>query len=113
MRGELRLARLGIPAALAFGILAGSCAHRGEPFEPVHPSGNDSTKVYGSEYGRWVKKKSPYYVTKSVLVPEGRTLIIEPGVTVVFTKTGQNLAVKGTLLAVGKPDSIILFRPTI
>jgi hypothetical protein len=98
---------------IALALLGQACAHHGEPFVPVQPGKAESTKVEETEDGHWTRKKSPYYVIKSVVVPRTRTLTIEPGVTVIFTKKGQNLTVDGRLIAVGKPESLITFRPTI
>jgi hypothetical protein len=115
MRPHSALDRL---AGYAFGfvallLLASACAHQGEPFVPIRPSVPESTLVEGPQEGRWTRKKSPYYVVKSILVVRNRTLTIEPGVSIVFTKKGLNLNVEGKLLAVGKPESLITFRATI
>lgn len=42
------------------------------------------TKVKGKVSGTWTKAQSPYWVTESVSVPEGKKLVIEPGVQVFF-----------------------------
>jgi hypothetical protein len=94
-------------------LFASACAHQGEPFVPIRPSVPESTLVEGVQEGRWTRKKSPYYVMKSVLVVRNRTLTIEPGVSIVFTKKGLNFDVQGKLLAIGKPDSLITFRATV
>ena len=88
-----------------------ACTKQGEPFMPTRPGQIDSTKVEGVEYGRWTRNNNPYYVLKSVVVPANRTLTLEPGVLVIFTKQGLNLTVRGTLLVEGKPDSLVNFRP--
>ena len=105
-------------AAFVFGVsavllLASACAHQGEPFVPIRPGVPESTLVEGGQEGRWTYKKSPYYVMKSILVPRNRTLVIEPGVSIVFIKKGLNFDVEGKLLSVGKPESLITFRATI
>ena len=51
---------------------------------------------------------NPYYITGNVLVREGVTLTVEPGVTVVFNPNTY-LRVNGTLIAEGtETDSITL-----
>jgi hypothetical protein len=60
----------------------------------------------------WTLAKSPYNITGNVLVPQGKTLTIKPGVVVQFPQTiGANseLIVKGTLKAIGSSDSKIMF----
>jgi len=88
-----------------------ACTKQGEPFMPARPGHIDSTKVEGAEFGRWTRNNNPYYVIKSVTVPRNRTLTLEPGVLVIFTKKGLNLNVRGTLLVEGKPESLVTFRP--
>lgn len=100
------LLALGLTAALS------ACENHGKPFVPITPHGPDSTLVDGLEEGRWTAKKSPYYAMSPIRVLAGRRLIIDPGVSVVFTKPEYGMLIEGTLLAVGKPDSFITFRPT-
>lgn len=100
-----------LAAGIALVLLASACSKQGEPFEPARPGHLDSTKVEGAEYGVWTRADSPYYVIKSVVVPAGRTLELEPGVIVIFTRIGQSFTVRGTLLANGTPDSLVTFRP--
>ncbi len=103
-----------LAAVLLSGIvLLTSCAQRGEPFKPTVPSGIDSTKVDGNEFGRWTRAKSPYFVVDDVTVPVNRTLIIDPGVSVVFIYPGLSLKIEGTLIAEGTSDSLITFRATL
>lgn len=100
--------------ALVGGLLATvSCEKHGQPFVPVRPGGPDSTLVDGLEEGRWVAKKSPYYAISPITVLAGRTLVIEPGVTVIFTRSEYGMTIRGQLLAVGKRDSLITFRQTL
>ena len=56
----------------------------------------------------WYQACSPYIVTGNVLVSEGVTLTIEPGVEVKFA-SGTGLQVNGTLVARGTSDSPIVF----
>lgn len=86
---------------------------------------NDGQQVYGT----WTKSSSPYIIKGEAIVPEGKTLIIESGVTVKF-KTGNDyyycnyiegkyvknvnfdrgfLRVQGTLKAEGTAQDSILF----
>lgn len=70
--------------------------------------------------GKWSKKGSPYIIKGEVIIPEGKTLKISAG-TVIKFKTGTNreyqesefdlgfLRVKGTLIAKGKVNDMILF----
>jgi hypothetical protein len=53
----------------------------------------------------WTKEDSPY-VLESLGVPEGSTLIIEPGVRVLVR---GDITVQGTLRAVGTPEEPIIF----
>ncbi|HEX7880335.1 MAG TPA: right-handed parallel beta-helix repeat-containing protein [Candidatus Eisenbacteria bacterium] len=96
---------------LALGLAFAACTKQGEPFMPARPGQVDSTKVEGSEWGHWTADNDPYYAIKSIVVPANRTLTIDPGVLVIFTRAGLTFTVKGTLIAPGKPDSLINFRP--
>jgi len=76
-------------------------------------------------YGTWTKGKSPYIIEGEAIVPDGKTLIIEPGVEVKF-KTGEErdysvegvknenfdvgfLRVNGTIKAEGTKKKLITF----
>ena len=56
----------------------------------------------------WTKDKSPYLVTDDILVPEGSTLIIDPGVDVQFNGA-YYIQIEGTLQAVGSETERIKF----
>jgi len=56
----------------------------------------------------WTKANSPYIVTSSVLVNQGVTLTIEPGVTVKFD-SAKALQVEGELIARGTEAEPIVF----
>ena len=56
----------------------------------------------------WTKDKSPYLVTGNILVPEGSTLIIDPGVDVQFNGA-YYIQIEGTLQAVGSETERIKF----
>jgi parallel beta-helix repeat protein len=56
----------------------------------------------------WLASASPYIVIDSVVVSSGRTLTVEPGVTVKFNG-GKSLVVLGKLIAVGTSTAPITF----
>ncbi len=62
----------------------------------------------GAVSGTWKYRRSPYMVTGDIWVPDGETLIIEPGVEVIFTDH-YRFDIQGQLLAVGTKDSMITF----
>jgi len=71
-------------------------------------------------YGTWTKAKSPYIIDGEAIVPFGKTLTIEPGVTIKL-KTGESnyydkegfdlgmLRVNGKLIAQGTENNWITF----
>lgn len=72
---------------------------------------DQKTEVSGIMSGdnlTWTKEKSPYLVTGSVMVDEGTTLTIEPGVDVQFNGP-FNIYVRGVLKAEGTPAERIKF----
>lgn len=56
----------------------------------------------------WTKSGSPYILKEGIVVPNGVTLTIEPGVVVKFDK-GLGINVDGTLIAKGTPNEKITF----
>jgi parallel beta-helix repeat protein/predicted outer membrane repeat protein len=71
---------------------------------------NSQTSVPGGNVsGTWTLAGSPYNVMSSIVVPNGLTLIIEPGVTVNFQGT-YKLLVLGRLLAIGTVTDTIIFK---
>ncbi len=77
--------------------------------------GMDSFKLLGQTEinqedvsGVWAFYGSPYMINVDIEVPDGQTLIIDPGVEVIFTQQ-KKFIIKGQLLAIGKEDSIITF----
>ena len=58
--------------------------------------------------GTWTKQNSPYNIYKTITIPEGKTLTIEPGVKVLFFGR-YVLSVNGTLLARGTAADSIIF----
>ena len=65
----------------------------------------------GNVNGTWTLAGSPYTVMGSIMVPDGQTLTIEPGVTVIFEGT-YKLRVSGRLLAIGTTSDSITFTAT-
>lgn len=64
--------------------------------------------VRGSQSGRWTAANSPYIVTGEIMVPDGQTLSIEPGVVVRFAGF-YSLRVYGALRVLGTPTSRVVF----
>jgi iron complex outermembrane receptor protein len=64
-------------------------------------------EVSGEQSGRWTLAASPYIVTGNVVIPEGKTLTIEPGVVVKFAGY-YSLKVNGALRALGSPTNRIV-----
>ena len=61
----------------------------------------------GEVSGIWSKKSSPYLINGDLNIPAGKTLTIQPGVTLKFTGL-YTLNVQGNLVAIGtKNDSIV------
>lgn len=72
------------------------------------------TNVGGDVSGTWIRSGSPYIITDHLCIPSNKILTIQPGVQVRFDGRYE-FRVQGTLYAIGKPDSMILFtrnRPT-
>ncbi|MDP8207167.1 MAG: T9SS type A sorting domain-containing protein [Candidatus Electryonea clarkiae] len=70
------------------------------------------TEVEGDVYGVWDVEGSPYLVVDTLIIPEDSTLLIEPGVTVVFLNQIEHrfpFYVHGTLEAVGEEGDSIYF----
>ncbi len=71
------------------------------------------TIVSGEVSGVWDVDGSPYLVTDTLIVPEGDTLLIEPGVAVIFQDQDSTqltpFFVNGTLLAEGTEGDSITF----
>ena len=70
--------------------------------------GHAQTTVCGTESGVWTAEGSPYLVGCDVEVPSGATLIIEPGVTVLFFQD-TSINVNGRLVAAGTKANRITF----
>jgi iron complex outermembrane receptor protein len=67
-----------------------------------------AAEVRGVQSGRWTISGSPYVVTGNIVIPEGATLTIEPGVIIKFAGY-YSFKVKGTLRALGNPANRIVF----
>lgn len=69
----------------------------------------DTTGVHGEVSGVW-SKFSVVHVSDDIIIPEGKTLIIEEGVTIIMdTLSKPEVIVKGNLYAMGKPGSPVTF----
>ncbi len=69
---------------------------------------SNATDVQGTVYGTWNSAGSPYNVIGDLEIPYGFTLVIEPGVEVVFQDHYQ-MEVRGKLTAVGTEANMISF----
>ena len=93
----LVLVVLGILAASTFSLTVGAS-----------PSGSANVGGLIGADTTWTAANSPYIVTSSVLVQQGVTLTIEPGVEVRFN-AGLTLQVNGELIARGTEATPIVF----
>ncbi len=94
----LRLRRL-LGLALALALLLGFA---------LPSMAATSVKHNISQNTTWKKRKSPYVVTKNVMVEQGATLNIEPGTRVEFA-ADAGIEIRGNFLAVGTADKPIVF----
>ncbi len=62
----------------------------------------------GNVSGTWIQANSPYYITGNITIPNGQSLIIDPGVEVIFLGSYELTAI-GLLNAVGTAADSILF----
>ena len=74
----------------------------------------DSSEVFGT----WSKANSPYLINGEVIIPSGKILNIEPGVTIYLKegggnnyhyRTGGQITIKGRIEAIGTRDEKIQF----
>ncbi len=66
------------------------------------------TEVSGNQSGVWTYSASPYSVVGDIVIPNGDTLFIEPGVTVNFNGF-YSITINGTLQAIGTETDTIYF----
>ena len=78
------------------------------PVLEVPLTGTGVSNVSGEISGTWSLVNSPYYITENITVPSGDTLKIDPGVQIKAYQSTR-ITVKGTMLAIGHPDSLITF----
>lgn len=78
---------------------------------PSESKDDESLPDTGEVSGTWTKANSPYQVDNKLIIPDGETLTIEPGVEVVFNGH-YKVQVKGRLLAVGTEQDSIKFTAT-
>jgi len=78
-----------------------------ESFEVIIPT----TKVGGiiNEDTTWTEEDSPYEITKTVQIPHGVTLTIEPGVIIHAESVGAMFLLNGKIHARGTPEEKIVF----
>ena len=62
----------------------------------------------GPVSGTWTHEGSPYNVEGDIIIEDGATLVINPGVTVSFAGM-KSLTVAGRLLAIGNETDSIVF----
>lgn len=66
------------------------------------------THVSGEVWGTWTPEGNPYIVDSTIVVPDGQTLTLEPGVEVRIADA-NSIVVNGTLNAVGTETDSIFF----
>jgi predicted outer membrane repeat protein len=69
---------------------------------------SSQTNVTGEVYGVWDKNNSPYLINSNITVPNGSSLVIEPGVEVQFMGH-YKFSINGTLSAIGTSTEMIHF----
>ncbi|HVY72058.1 MAG TPA: right-handed parallel beta-helix repeat-containing protein, partial [Verrucomicrobiae bacterium] len=75
-------------------------------------NGNDAIGVYGTSFtrsGAWTKDALPYTIVEDLYVNSGKTLTLEPGITIQFQGVEDGMYIDGTLLAQGTPGAPIVF----
>ncbi|MBN2541369.1 right-handed parallel beta-helix repeat-containing protein [bacterium] len=64
----------------------------------------------GEVFGRWTKDSTPYYIYCNVYIPQESTLIIEPGVDIIFLGNYQiSIEPNALLKAIGIENDSIIF----
>ncbi|MFH1760481.1 MAG: hypothetical protein ABIA63_05200 [bacterium] len=67
-----------------------------------------SVEVTNVQSGRWTDSRSPYIVAGDIKVPHGASLVIEPGVQILFDGF-YTIQIKGSLIAEGTPENPVVF----
>jgi hypothetical protein len=83
-----------------------------EPRRHALVNGQNAIEVFGnnvSRNGTWVRDNLPYSASSDIVVNNGVSLTLEPGLTVQFTNGNVGAYVDGTLIARGTAGSPILF----
>ena len=87
-----------------------SCSDRSLFTDPNDPGiGGVYTILTGELSGTLLKSKSPYYVTNSIYVIAGTTLLIEAG-SQLFFKANTGLYISGGIKAIGNKELPVVFR---
>ncbi|MCD4817582.1 MAG: right-handed parallel beta-helix repeat-containing protein [Candidatus Cloacimonetes bacterium] len=71
---------------------------------------SDTSIPGGEVFGEWSFDDSPYLIEGEITIPDGETLLIDPGVLVEF-QGHYKLNVQGCLLAIGTANDSITFTP--
>ena len=75
---------------------------------PTEQNNEDPSPNTSDVSGTWTTDNSPYQVNEKLIIPDGETLIINPGVEIIFNGHYQ-FEVNGRLLAVGTEQDSIKF----
>jgi hypothetical protein len=105
-----------VPVLLATAVIAaGVCAADNAPAKTVATSSAQKAadRIFGDTLSGHLPKtvkasRGPYVITADIDVPQGKTVIIEPG-TVFLFHNFTGLKVQGTLLAQGTSDNPVVF----
>lgn len=68
-----------------------------------------STKISGIVSGQLKKELSPYLLTDSIIIPQSKSLTVEPGV-IIKVNSGKSINVFGQLILSGNDDDSIYFE---
>jgi len=90
-----------------------TCSNAPNKQVSLHGVGVSGTIIPGGEVsGSWTAVESPYTITGDIHIPRGRSLNIEPGVTVKFAgHFGLTVGYRATLRARGSETDPIVFTP--